>query len=209
MHIVYSACGPEVKEELLVSIRSLHIHAVSGLSRGPAYYHVHVLTDGTAGSATLDDLFFLQPPEHFRFSVHPAYPNATQLFKTCSTERIYLHQHEDFQDLDMVFSCARNCRLWHGPANVDNSLQACGTLHMLRCSMLAQAPGCGHVACRWAMWTWTHSGSTTPSIGGRSSRRWATCPSPSAWLRKPPRLSAGAGTPMVLCSFLPASLMAF
>lgn len=115
MHIVYSACGPAVKEELLVSIRSLHIHAVSGLARGPAYYHVHVLTDGSDGSATLDDLFFLQPPEHFRFSMHPSYPNATQLFKLCSTERIYLHQHVDFQDLDMVCCCPCTCHAVHLP----------------------------------------------------------------------------------------------
>ena len=102
MHIVYSACGPAVKEELLVSIRSLYIMAVSGLARGAAYYHIHVLTDASEGSVALDDLFFLQPAEHFRFSIHPTFPNATQLFKTCSTERIYLHQHAHFLHLDLV-----------------------------------------------------------------------------------------------------------
>ena len=102
MHIVYSACGPAVKDELLVSIRSLYVMAVSGLARGPTYYHIHVLIDGTEGSVGLDDLFFLQPAEHFRFSTHPTFPGAMQLFKTCSTERIYLHQHADFLELDLV-----------------------------------------------------------------------------------------------------------
>ncbi len=99
MHIVYSVCGETIKAEFLTSLKSLYLLAISGFVRGPAYYHIHVLSDGAVAK---EDLSFLRPLSNFKASVHPTFPNATMLFKTCSTERIYLHQHKDFQDLDKV-----------------------------------------------------------------------------------------------------------
>lgn len=99
MHIVYAVCGEAVISEFLMSLKSLYLFAGSGLVRGPAYYHIHVLSDG---AVTSHDMAFLRPLSHFKVSVHPTYPNSTMLFKQCSTERIYLHQHTDFMDLDKV-----------------------------------------------------------------------------------------------------------
>ena len=91
-----------MKEQLLVSIKSLYVLAVSSLARGPYYYHIHVLTDATEGSVTADELAFFQPQSPFKLSLHAPYPDAVFGFKTCATERIYLHSHMDFQGLDKV-----------------------------------------------------------------------------------------------------------
>lgn len=114
MQIVYSACGDSVKPEFLVSLKSLYLFAVSSLTRGPAYYHIHVLSDGAVTHA---DLAFLKPRSNFRASLHSTYPGATTLFKKCSTERIYLHQHQDFQNIDKVRTahhasllCSNRCK---------------------------------------------------------------------------------------------------
>ncbi len=101
MHIVYSACGETVKSEFFMSLKSLYLFAVSGFVREPAYYHIHVLSDGAVSK---EDLAFLRPLSNFKASVHPKFPGATTLFKLCSTERMYLHQHADFKDLDKVMT---------------------------------------------------------------------------------------------------------
>ena len=102
MHVVYAACGPGVKEQLLVSIKSLYVLAVSSLARGPYYYHIHILTDASEGSVIANELAFLQPQSHFKLSLHAPFPDAVFGFKPCATERIYLHSHTDFQGLDKV-----------------------------------------------------------------------------------------------------------
>ncbi|EIE21821.1 hypothetical protein COCSUDRAFT_56271 [Coccomyxa subellipsoidea C-169] len=99
MHLVYSACGETVKSEFFMSLKSLYLFAVSGFVREPAYYHIHVLSDGAVSK---EDLASLRPLSNFKASVHPKFPGATTLFKLCSTERMYLHQHADFKDLDKV-----------------------------------------------------------------------------------------------------------
>jgi UDP-xylose:glucoside alpha-1,3-xylosyltransferase len=99
MHIVYAVCGNEVKPDFFMSLKSLHLFGLSGLSRMPAYYHIHVLTDGAIKE---DDVVFLTPKSNFKVTLHDTCPEAITLFKNCSTERIYLHQHKDFQDLDKV-----------------------------------------------------------------------------------------------------------
>ena len=99
MHIVYAVCGAAVKPDFLMSLKSLYLFAVSGLVRGPAYYHIHVLSEGTV---LQQELAFLRPLSHFKASVHATHPGSTTLFKQCSTERMYLHQHTDFKDLDKV-----------------------------------------------------------------------------------------------------------
>ncbi|CAL8471657.1 g11199 [Coccomyxa elongata] len=99
MHIVYTVCGETVKPEFLMSLKSLYLFAVSSFVRGPSFYHIHVLSDGVMQQ---QDLAFLRPRSNFKTTIHPTYPNSTTLFKQCSTERIYLHQHADFQGLDQV-----------------------------------------------------------------------------------------------------------
>ena len=101
MHIVYTVCGEIVKPEFLMSLKSLYLFAVSGFVRKQSYYHIHVLSDGTMDTR---DMAFLRPLSNFKASVHPLFPGATMLFKPCSTERIYLHQHTDFDKLDQVTS---------------------------------------------------------------------------------------------------------
>ncbi len=99
MHIVYTVCGETVKPEFLMSLKSLYLFAVSSFVRGPSFYHIHVLSDGVMQP---QDLAFLQPHSNFKTTIHSTYPDSTTLFKQCSTERIYLHQHADFQGLDQV-----------------------------------------------------------------------------------------------------------
>jgi UDP-xylose:glucoside alpha-1,3-xylosyltransferase len=100
-------CGEEVKPDFLMSLKSLRLFAVTALTRSRAYYHIHVVTDGAVTEA---DMAFLKPARAFKASLHSTFPGATTLFKNCSTERIYLHQHSDFQDLDNVSRAAGNLR---------------------------------------------------------------------------------------------------
>jgi len=100
MHIVYSSCGEAVKEEFLMSVKSLFLFALSSIERDPeaAYYHIHVLSD----VSLYRDVSFLRPRSHFKVSMHRTYPGAPELFKKCSTERMYLHQHQQFHGIDKV-----------------------------------------------------------------------------------------------------------
>ncbi|CAL8471656.1 g11198 [Coccomyxa elongata] len=100
MHIVYTVCGERVKAEFLMSLKSLYLFAISGFVRGQSFYHIHVLSDGTMDTR---DMAFLRPLSNFKVSVHATFPGATMLFKQCSTERMYLHQHDDFAKLDQIF----------------------------------------------------------------------------------------------------------
>ena len=99
MHIVYTACGDHAKEDVLMSVKSLWVFASLSPSRGKHYYHVHVLTDG---AMTPDDLSFLQPSSHFKASTHPLYPSSAHLFRLCSSERLYMHEHADLKHVDKV-----------------------------------------------------------------------------------------------------------
>lgn len=99
MHIVYTACGSHAKEDVLMSLKTLWVFASLSLSRGKHYYHIHVLTDG---AMTPDDLSFLQPSSHFKASTHPLYPSSAHLFRLCSSERLYMHEHADLKHVDKV-----------------------------------------------------------------------------------------------------------
>lgn len=101
MHIVYTVCGETVKPEFLMSLKSLYLFAISGFVQAQSFYHIHVLSDGTMDTR---DMAFLRPLSNFKASVHATFPGATMLFKHCSTERMYLHQHADFAKLDQVTS---------------------------------------------------------------------------------------------------------
>ena len=67
--------------------------------KGDHSYHVHVLTDGAMHPGNLS---FLQPLSHFKATTHPLYHKAVQLFRPCSSERLYLHEHADFKHLEKV-----------------------------------------------------------------------------------------------------------
>ncbi|KAK9918360.1 hypothetical protein WJX75_003496 [Coccomyxa subellipsoidea] len=99
MHLVYAVCGKDVKLEFLTSLTSFYLFAISSLLHSPLYYHIHVVSDGLV---VKQDLAFLRPSAHFKASIHPPYSHSVELFKLCSTERIYLHEHEDFRNMDKV-----------------------------------------------------------------------------------------------------------
>ena len=116
MHIAYTACGESAKEDVLVSVKALWLFASLSLARGDHYYHVHVLTDGAMHP---DDLSFLQPLSQFKASTHPLFPKAANIFRTCASERLYLHEHAEFKHLDQVMPPPLKSFLWH-------SVSACG-----------------------------------------------------------------------------------
>ena len=99
MHVIYTVCGGQAKRDVLASVKTLWLFASLSLSRGKHYYHIHVLTDG---SMTLDDLSFLQPSSHFKASTHPLHSGSVYLFRPCSSERLYMHEHAELKDVDKV-----------------------------------------------------------------------------------------------------------
>ncbi len=99
MHIVYTACGESAKADVLLSVKTLWLFASLSQTRGKLYYHIHVLTDG---AMTPDDLSFLRPSSHYQASVHPLFHGSAYLFRPCSSERLYMHEHADFQHIDKV-----------------------------------------------------------------------------------------------------------
>ena len=101
MHIVYTACGDHAKDDVLMSLKTLWLFASLSQTRGKRYYHIHVLTDGAMAP---NDLAFLRPSSHYQASVHSLFPSSVNLFRPCSSERLYMHQHADFQHLDKVIS---------------------------------------------------------------------------------------------------------
>lgn len=109
MHLVYAVCGKDVKQEFLTSLTSFYLFAISSLLHSPSFYHVHVVSDG---SVVKQDLAFLRPNAHFKASIHPPYRHSVELFKLCSTERIYLHEHEDFRNMDEVNHPRRSLVFW-------------------------------------------------------------------------------------------------
>ena len=99
VHLVYAVCSKDVQQEFLTSLTSFYLYATSRVLHSPAFYHYHVVADG---SVVQQDLAFLRPSSHFKTSIHPPYRHSVKLFKLCSTERIYLHEHEDFRNMDKV-----------------------------------------------------------------------------------------------------------
>ena len=102
MHVIYTACGDHAKGNVLVSVKTLWLFASLSLSRGWHYYHIHVLTDGAMTPA---DLSFLQPSSHFKASIHPLNPTSAHLFRLCSSERLYMHEHVELTHVDKVTPC--------------------------------------------------------------------------------------------------------
>ena len=45
IHIVYIMCWEHRLEELITSLKSLHLFAKAALKEGPAFFHVHVISD--------------------------------------------------------------------------------------------------------------------------------------------------------------------
>lgn len=95
-HIVYSVCGRNRLEELLRSVTSLILLATLGQPAVQPMLHIHILSDGAVRAASLP-----RSPSA-RYHVHQPALQAAVLFAPCSTQRLYLHEHPAFQDVDQV-----------------------------------------------------------------------------------------------------------
>lgn len=99
-HIVYSLCGSNRKEELLRSIGSLiMLTKATAVGKNPsATYHIHVITDG---GIPLQGFPYVNGTG-LCYHLHKPNQNAAPLFAPCSTQRLYLHEHEDFLNIRQV-----------------------------------------------------------------------------------------------------------
>ena len=93
--VVSSACGHKVVEQLLRSLTSLILLTTLG-QPAVQQMNVHIISDGAVSPQNLP-----RSP-NLRYSVHPPTLQATELFAPCSTQRLYLHEHPDFLELDRV-----------------------------------------------------------------------------------------------------------
>lgn len=101
--LVYSLCGNKRKDELLRSIHSLLllIGATEDIDRSSetqALYRVHIITDG---SVTPRD-FSASQLDRVCYLFHKPVSKAASLFAPCSTQRLYLHEHPDFENVHEV-----------------------------------------------------------------------------------------------------------
>lgn len=77
-------------------------------------YHVHIITDG---GITVRDISMLQQSPLFCYFLHRPNPRAAPLFAPCSTQRLYLHEHDGFRQISEVTPllsgsrCAASCLL--------------------------------------------------------------------------------------------------
>lgn len=101
LDIVYSLCGSTRKEELLRSLTSLATlitAADSADSSTILVYNVHLITDGSIGFGDLPPILLATAC----FSLHESTSWAAPLFAPCSTQRLYLHELEGFDNVDLV-----------------------------------------------------------------------------------------------------------
>lgn len=96
IHIAYAACGTSSKPALLHSIVSLYTSVL--VAPAVLYYHFHVISDG---AIFYEDLSFLKPTALFRVSIHTRLQRG-DLFRQCSTQRLYIHEHPGFSSLKQV-----------------------------------------------------------------------------------------------------------
>lgn len=47
IHIVYTNCGNAKKAEFLTSLKSMHVFAKRALKSTTAFFHIHIISDGT------------------------------------------------------------------------------------------------------------------------------------------------------------------
>ena len=97
-HIVYSVCGRNRLGELLRSLTSLILLATLGQPAVQPLLHIHILSDGAVSAASLP-----RSPSA-RYHVHQPALQAAALFAPCSTQRLYLHDHPAFHEVDRVRS---------------------------------------------------------------------------------------------------------
>lgn len=96
LHIVYTACGHSRLEELLRSVTSLILLTTLGQPAVQPSLHIHILSDGAVKAESLP-----KSPS-VRYLVHQPAAQAADLFAPCSTQRMYLHEHPAFQEVDRV-----------------------------------------------------------------------------------------------------------
>ena len=92
---MYTACGHRVVEQLLRSITSLILLTTLGQPSVQPLLNIHILSDGAVSTE------ILPRSSNARYHVHPA-QQATELFAPCATQRLFLHEHPAFQELDRV-----------------------------------------------------------------------------------------------------------
>lgn len=101
--IVYSICGSNRKEELLRSLTSLAVlisAAEAADFSTTLVYNVHLITDGSIGFGDMPAIALAKAC----YYLHEPNSRATPLFAPCSTQRLYLHEHVDFNDVDQVYN---------------------------------------------------------------------------------------------------------
>ena len=116
--IVYTACGHKAVEQLLRSVTSLILLTTLG-QPDVQPINIHIISDGGVSPEGLPR------SSNVRYSVHQPM-QATELFLPCSTQRLYLHEHPDFLELDRVGPIPHRCK---GPAVKLCSPARGGTMH--------------------------------------------------------------------------------
>ena len=155
MDIVYSLCGTNRKEELLRSLTSLAvlISAAEAADSSTAFmYNVHLITDSRIGSGDMPALLLATAC----FYLHEPNSRAAPLFAPCSTQRLYLHEHVEFDNVEQVkiANMSRNAQplcCWLGKFD---HLEA-GQVQILPASAVTTK-----LLRRPSTWTWTHCGWT-------------------------------------------------
>ena len=96
--VAYSICGRQRLDEFLRSLTSLLLFAT--LPHSPPDkpgLHIHVITDVAASVRKA-----LPGADDVHYHLHKPDQSAATLFAPCSTQRLYLHSHPGFKDIDEV-----------------------------------------------------------------------------------------------------------
>ena len=110
---MYTACGRKRVEELLRSVTSLIILSTLGQPAVQPMLNVHIISDGAVS------LMNLPRSSSAQYHLHQPAPQAADLFLPCSSQRLYLHEHPQFQDIDRVGPIQPlrvSCRFFGAPA---------------------------------------------------------------------------------------------
>ena len=97
IHVVYTVCGASRKAELFTSVKSLLLF--TGISGKYSTYIIHILADATISET---DLRILQRGVDSEIVLHRLHPDSPMLLEPCMAERLYLHEHAAFQNVERV-----------------------------------------------------------------------------------------------------------
>ena len=98
LDVAYSVCGRQRLDEFLRSLTSLLLFAsLPHPSPNQGELHVHVITDVAASVRRI-----VPEADSVHYHLHKPDHSAAVLFAPCSTQRLYLHSHPGFKDVDEV-----------------------------------------------------------------------------------------------------------